>query len=167
MLALASFWLAANFVRAPVALETTGQVYRSISPEEMLQLLTSHGMKAVLTNDHGEDTIYVNSSFPFEMRFLICHDEPNPCGYSLRLKYVGLALTPGQLNSVNQRLGFARAYSPSGTKDVFVDYDVYAHPGVTASYIRSSMGLLLGISDVFEGKLEEMHIPSNRVRRGP
>ena len=130
------------------------QFYKSVTAEQMMELLAASGAKDVrrMGMFDGKFAVWAETPVgPVEVEFAQCHEAPNPCGYILKSCYRNLALTPVQLNKFNARDGaLFFAYRVEETKDVVLEYPVAVRAGLSREYILSSFGLMQGVSEVFE-----------------
>jgi hypothetical protein len=149
---------------APAA-AAPGTIYTSLQPDQMEHLLTANGATETMAQEDGEPLILADTPVgKLEVRLLSCHEAPNFCGYVLRKRYVGLALTTEQLNRFNRRPGFAHAYRPPNSKDVVLAYAVSLGKGVDERYIVSTFALLTGVSEVFEVFVTDtLHVNQDRI----
>src|SRR6185295_9267085 len=130
------------------------QFYKSVTAEQMMELLAASGAKDVrrMGMFDGKFAVWAETPVgPVEVEFAQCHEAPNPCGYILKSRYRNLALTPVQLNKFNARDGaLFFAYRVEEAKDVVLEYPVAVRAGLSREYILSSFGMLGAMNDVFE-----------------
>lgn len=127
--------------------------YKSITPEQMMELLTASKAREVRLIGTADGTNYVWAETPIgpvEVGFMQCHEAPNPCGYILMMRYRNLPLTPAQLALFNREAGFAYAFRQRDSRDIVIGYPVAIRSGLPREYILSSFGLMQGLSEVFE-----------------
>lgn len=141
--------------------------YKSVSPEQMMELLKSQGATEVRRISTIENEFFVWAETPvgpIEVAFSQCHEAPNPCGYIIMSRYRNLPLTAAQMAQFNGRPDLTYVFREKGSKDVLLAFPVAVRTGLPREYVLSSFGMLAGMTEVFEDWLmKTLHYKSGQI----